>query len=448
MNEIPVQAAMGWGGSRSETQREPRTRLRDILPPIAAMVVLAVAHLAYGSVQPVAALPLAGVFVAITIVALLGAGPHHVTAGMMAGAVAIAAMGITGLAGPLDRAAPQLAILFAAGGLWIIGYIASRHRRALDTAWSAMIWSSIAYCGLMFAFHVSGAPTGDNAIVGAFETPANASLLFGLFSIVAMGRILHIVKQMDAQALPHSQMIDQLLRHGLGGLLLLVVSLTCLTMIGSRPGIILTAAVLVGHVWWDMLSISTRQHRGILMRLAAILAPFLALGLAAWGVADAWINDETIAPGVGASDQLPNIQRIQAYMAAWMENPAFGHGLGSAASIGDKSTTLFNAKAMLAPGEAHNVFVTWLVEVGIVGLALLVFALVAMHTRIFAALKSRRTPRTFLRLAVIATTLMLLHGVTDSSLDLPSAVWLYAFLLGAACGVATGRRPEPRTDAE
>lgn len=448
MKNIPVQAAMGWGGSQSETQREARTRLRDILPPIGAMVVLAVAHLAYGSVQPVAAMPLAGVFVLITIAALIGAGPHHVTAGMMAGAVAIAAMGITGLAGPLDRAAPQLAILFAAGGLWIIGYIASRHRRALDMAWSAMIWSSIAYCGLMFAFQVSGAPTGDNAIVGAFETPANASLLFGLFSILAMGRILHIVKQMDAQALPHSQMIDQLLRHGLGGLLLLVVSLTCLTMIGSRPGIILTAAVLVGHVWWDMLAISTRQHRGILMRLAAVVAPFVALGLAAWGVADAWINDETIAPGVGASDQLPNIQRIQAYMGAWMENPAFGHGLGSAASIGDKSTTLFNAKAMLAPGEAHNVFVTWLVEVGIVGLALLVFAIVAMHTRIFSALRLRRTPRTFLRLAVMASTLMLMHGVTDSSLDLPSAVWLYAFLLGAACGVATGRRPEPRTDAE
>jgi hypothetical protein len=35
---------------------------------------------------------------------------------------------------------------------------------------------------------------------------------------------------------------------------------------------------------------------------------------------------------------------------------------------------------------------------------------------------------------------MLLHGMADSSLDLPSAVWLYALLLGAACGVATGRR--------
>jgi O-antigen ligase len=145
---------------------------------------------------------------------------------------------------------------------------------------------------------------------------------------------------------------------------------------------------------------------------------------------------------------MPNIQRIQAYMGAWMESPVFGHGLGSIGLEGDKVMTLVNAKAMRVPGDAHNVFVTWLVEAGIVGLALLVLALGAMYTRIFAALRSRQTPRTFLRLAVMAGVLMLLHGVTDSSLDLPSAVWLYALLLGAACGVATGRRIEPREDEE
>ena len=187
------------------------------------------------------------------------------------------------------------------------------------------------------------------------------------------------------------------------------------------------------------------RHRGVLARLAALSAPVIALALAAWGVSDAWMYDETVTPGVGGSDQLPNMQRITAYMSAWMESPALGHGLGSASIIGDKSTTLFNAKAMLAPGQAHNVFVTWLVEVGIVGLTLLVFALAAMHARITGALRSRRTPRTFLRLTLIASLLMLLHGVTDSSLDLPSAVWLYAFLLGAACGLATGRRPERNT---
>jgi O-antigen ligase len=181
---------------------------------------------------------------------------------------------------------------------------------------------------------------------------------------------------------------------------------------------------------------------------AAIVAPIIALGLAGWGVSLAWLHDETVAQGIGATDMLPNAQRFEAYMGAWMDSPVFGHGLGSVNAEGDKAMTLFNANAMLAPGEAHNVFVTWLVEAGIVGLSLLVLAIGSMYARIFAALRSRRTPRTFLRLAVAAGVFLLLHGMTDSSLDLPSAVWLYALLLGAACGVATGRRLQPQADEE
>jgi O-antigen ligase len=448
MNDIPAQAAMGWGRSRGEPRPRPRTRLRDILPPLAAVGLLALAHLAYGAVQPVAALPLAAMITIVAIVAIIAAGPAHVTMGMAAGGGVIAVMGITGLAGPLSQSAPHLAVLFAAGSLWAIGYIAARHRQALGAVWSGLIWSGVGYCGLMFALHASSIASGRSAIVDAFETPANASLLFGLLAIVGLGRILHVVKQMDAEALPRARMLDQLLRDGVGGFLLVGLSLTCLAIAGSRAGILITLGVLAGHVWWDMLAIATRDHRGILTRLAAFVAPFVALGLMAWGISLAWLSDETVTPGLGAAEQLPNVQRIEAYMSAWMQSPAIGHGLGSISPIGNEATTLFNARAMLAPGEAHNVFVTWLVEAGIVGLALLVIAIGAMHARMFAALRTRRTPRTFLRLTVMAGLLILLHGVTDSSLDLPSAVWLYALLLGGACGVAAGRRPQPREDAE
>lgn len=444
MAKIPTQAAMGWGQSRSVPVELPRIRFRDVLPPIAAVLLLTLAHLAYGAVQPIAALPLSGMLVAVGIVTIFAAGPHHVTLGMMVGAGVIAAYGVTGLAGPLYRAAPGLAILFAAGALWSIGYIAARHRRSLDFAWAAMMWGAIAYCTWMFILNVSAAPSGENAILAAFATPANASVLFGLFAILGMSRILHVIKQMDAEALARSQMIEQLLRQGLGGILLVGLSLTCLSIVGSRTGLLLTLAMLVAHMWWDTLRITSREHRGVPMRIAAILAPLIALGLAGWGVWLGWTGDETIAPGLGGSDVMPNVQRIQAYMGAWMESPVLGHGLGSIGAEGDRMMTLFNAKAMRAPGDAQNVFVTLLVEAGIVGLALLVFALAAMYTRIISVLKSQRTPRTFLRLAVIAGVFLLLHGVTDSSLDLPSAVWLYALLLGAACGVATGRRIEPR----
>ena len=94
-----------------------------------------------------------------------------------------------------------------------------------------MVWGAVAYCTWMFILNVSAAPSGENAILATFETPANASVLFGLFAIVGMSRILHVIKQMDAEALARSQMIEQLLRQGLGGILLVGLSLTCLSIL-------------------------------------------------------------------------------------------------------------------------------------------------------------------------------------------------------------------------
>lgn len=449
MTNIPAQAAMGWSSPERPAGTPSRARLRDLVPSIAAVVVLTLAHFAYGAVQPIAALALSAAMTGVAAVMLLAAGPRHATFGMLLGAAILAVAALTGLAGSLDRAGASLAVLFAAGAMWSIGYVAARHRSALDAIWSTMIWGSIAYCGWMFASDVATSSADSGlAVVDAFETPANAALLFGLMALVGMARVLHVVKQMYAEGLPGSHMIDRLLREGLSGLLLLIVSLTCLALSGSMPGMIMTAAVLVGHVWWDLLSILTRSRSGLLARLAAFTLPLGAIALACWGVGMGWIQDETIAPGIGQSETLPNLQRIEAYIAAWAQSPALGHGLGSIDAVGAQSQTLFNAKAMLAPGQAHNVFVTWLVETGIVGLSLLMLMLASMHVRILGALGSRRLPRTFPRLAIVASMLMLMHGATDSSLDLPSAVWMYALILGAACGVASGGRASQRKSSQ
>jgi len=445
MTNIPAQAAMGWSTPAPPVDARSRTRLRDLIPSIAAVVTLTLAHFAYGAVQPVAALALSAALTVIAAVMMVATGPKHVTFGMLLGAAVIALAAITGLAGPLHQAGSSLAVLFAAGAIWSVGYIAARHRSALDAIWAVLIWGSIAYCAWVFASDVAtSSANGGLALVDAFETPANAAIVFGLMAMIGMARVLHIVKQMYSEGLPGSHMVERLLRDGLSGLLLLIVSLTCLAMSGSRPGMIMTAAVLVGHVWWDLLSILTRSRAGLLARLAAFALPVGAIALAVWGIGMGWTQDETITAGIGQAEILPNLQRIDAYMAAWAQSPTLGHGLGSIDIIGAQQQTLFNAKAMLAPGQAHNVFVTWLVETGLVSFGLLMLALAAMHFRILGALGSRRIPRTFLRLAIVTTILMVMHGVTDSSLDLPSAVWTYALILGAACGVASTGRLVPR----
>lgn len=439
--QMPAQAAMGWGSTEVAPEASARTRLRDMVPAIAAVIALTLANFAFGAVQPIAALGLSALLTAIAVVMLLAAGPKHVTIGMLIVGALIALAGLTGVLGPMEQAGASLAVLFAAGSVWSVGYIAARHRSALDAIWAVLIWGSIAYCVWMFIGNVATSSNGQGLAIGdAFETPANAAVLFGLMAVIGWARVLHIVKQMYAEGLPGSHMIDRVLRGGLGGLLLVILSLTCLAIAGSRPGMLMIAGILIGHAWWDLLAILMRNGSGLLARLAAFVLPFAAIGLAAWGVSSGWIMDETVAPGIGQGELLPNMQRIEAYMAAWAQSPALGHGLGSIDTISAQQQTLANAKVMLAPGQAHNVFITWLVETGLVGLGVLVLVLASMHARILGALGSRRLPRTFPRLAIAASLFMLLHAVTDSSLDLPSAVWMYALILGAACGIASGRR--------
>lgn len=444
MTDIPAQAAMGWDKRHRTSYDQPRTRMRDVLPAIAAALVLALANLAFGAVQPIAALTLSAAITVIAVAALAFAGPRTLTPGMLIGATIIIIAGASGIVGPLYRASAPLAVLFAAGAMWTIGYLAAGRRTALSAIWSTLVWTSVAYCAWMF---INSTPASSSRlIVVAFETPANASVVFGLLAMLGLGRILHVLKQVDADALIGLRMLERLLRDALGGFLLLGLSLACLLMAGSLAGVLMTLGVLIGHAWWDTLSIMTRAHRGRIARVAVIAAPLLACIFVIWGVAQGWMHDETVAPGIGMSDALPNLQRFDAYSSLWLETPWTGHGLGSLSVSGAAVQTLDNAKATLAPGGAHNVFLSWLVETGLVGLAILLVTLAACHLRIMTTLVSRRAPRTFVRMAFAATGILLLHGMTDSSLNMPSIGWFYALLLGIACGLAREQEIKDKQD--
>lgn len=434
---ISRQAGAGCSATRSGHDAFMRTRLRDVLPPVVAVLLVALANLAFGAVAPAASLPISAAIIVLAVAALAVAGPAVVSPGMLIGAGILALVVLTGLAGPLHRAGPQLATILATGGMWVIGSLAARRRGVLDVMWSALIWSSAAWCAWMF-FAFVATTRGDTtaSLANAFETPANGALVFGLLAIVGLARVTRVLKQADAEALAIPQMVDRLLREGVGGLLLLAASLTCLALMKSIPGVLFAAAVLLVHAWWDLLPIIGRERYGIVVRSGVIAAPVVAAALAIAGIAAGWTFDETIAPGLGLSDAPPFMQRVEAYAASWMDSPIVGHGLGSLAAEGAKYQTLENARVMLAPGGAHNVFLAWTVETGLLGLGLLLAAIAATHLRIFRAVTSRRGSRTFPHMALAAGGLMLLHGITDSSLDVPAVAWLYAVLVGAACGLA------------
>jgi hypothetical protein len=419
-----------------------RTRRRDLAAPLIAVALLLLAHFLFGAGQTLSNLSLSAAIIAVGLAGVAIAGPRHATIGMLAGAAAIWAFALTGWAGPLERATPELASLFAAGVMWTMGYTAARQRRALDFTWTGIIWTSLVFCVWFFFTHVAGdfakpMPGQANAL---FDAPASAALLFGLFVLVGAARVLHVIKRTHAEASSGAETFDRIIREGLGGILLVGFAVTCLLVTGTLVGVLFLASVLLGYVWWDTLGVIEPKERSSSVRLLSMLTPVAALALAGWGFWLVFMQHEALTGGDAIAGTAAHIGRLDAYFAAFLQQPVYGHGLGSIAAVGDQTTTLQNAGAMLAPGGAQNVVLTWLVETGVAGTAVLFLFLFAMHLALSRGFGSRRIPRTFLRLAFAASALMLLHGLADSSLDLPSAVWLYAFILGAGCGVASLQR--------
>jgi hypothetical protein len=446
MNEAASEAAVGWGARRRRTRSH--TRLRDFAPPLVAVALLTLSLALYGAGERMSALAMSIALIAAAAVYVFLAGARHVTLGMAVVGGLVWVFALTGWAGPLDRAAPDLATLFAAGAVWTVGYVCARKRGALDIMWAGLVWACFAYCAWMFFNFIANSMSdaGGGSITDVFDSQASASLVFGFLALIGSTRVLHVVKQMDAEALARAEMIGRLLSDALGGLLLMGFALTCLVLTGSQVGVILTSAIILFHAWWDTRAISSRDHRGIVIKIASRIAPFAALGVAVWGVAHGWLNDESIAPGVGLTTDFPRAQRVQAYFDGFLQAPVFGHGLGSIDAVGAQQATLINAKPMLAPGGAQNFAVHWLAEAGVAGFGIVIAVLAAIHLRIISAMSHRGAVRTFLRMAIALSLLLLLHGITDNSLDLPAVTWIYALLLGAACGVATMRSSERKAN--
>jgi len=319
-----------------------------------------------------------------------------------------------------------------------------RQRSALDIMWAGLVWTSFVYCAWMFFRHIAAgfAGAGDAATFeGVFSSAAEASVLFGMLALMGSARVSHVLKQIDAEASSRSEGVEKLMRDGLGGLLLLGFAVTCLVLTGSRVGFMITGGVVVLHAWWDTRTLVRHTERGLVRRVIGRVTPFLAIGVVAWGIWLAYAEDESVADGLAGAVPFTSFQRLQTYWFAFQQHPVFGIGLGNLEIVRDHVTTLANARALLAPGDAQNVALSWLVEAGVAGTAALTLLLGAMHVQLARGLGSRHAPRTFLRLALAASLLLLIHGLTDSSLSLPSLVLLYAFLLGAGCGVASWRRP-------
>jgi O-antigen ligase len=121
---------------------------------------------------------------------------------------------------------------------------------------------------------------------------------------------------------------------------------------------------------------------------------------------------------------------VQTHWQAFLRSPLTGYGLGSFPELNNQVMTPQTFPALAATTQLHNVYLQWLVEAGLLG-ALPMFAAVALV--LWTAGRrglQRRSGRTLVAGLLAADVVVLLHGLTDFSLQIPSIAALWALLLG------------------
>ena len=413
----------------------------------AAPLLLCLAHLTFGANQPAAALwltALCALGLSVALITPLRIGLHDLAAlpvlilfGLTLGVTPWAPGGahpIWGWAGispgaiTVDRGATLLEIAKLGGlaCLFALGALQGLSRdRALATL-EAIVWTGGAYALISLITFVAGAQiaAGDR-LSGGFLSANSGATVFGLLTVLGLGLFLRGWQKKAGLGL--SRRITAVA----GPLACLSLAAVCLVLTQSRMGLAATLVAAGALLVWTF----AQNPKG---KASAVVAGLIMLVLSGvlfvGGNALVWSRLDALDADAGTRGQI-----FAAHWQAFLASPLFGYGLGSFDPVNLQVMTAENANALWASRATHNVYLQWLQEAGLVGaipMFLLIAAVLGLSVWRSGGVRGTRTP---LHGLICANLVILIHGLTDYALQVPSIAALWAFLLGLQFAYGQGR---------
>jgi len=442
------------GGSTISTQQLKSGRKRTFFDQfskwflrcfaICTPIWLLLAHLDHGADSALTSTIYSfGLSIALLIL-LVGIGFHHIPSGMTV--IAVSFLLVWGLFHMTQTpiTAHEAQALAAAGAIVGIGYFLGRRSDVFSLAWSFLNLSLLVYCGLAlidFVTELDAQEAGrldsfDGRLTGFFFSPNTAATLFGLASLLALARILSRLTDRRMARMTRQDRIYFFVQSESVNFVLLLLACACLLMTDSRAGISISSVCLMTLGLFELFRAS-RNGGFKFVRRKRFWFPvgvfvLLALTLTTTGLTNPHNSEDLF------QNSSTRLEMYDAYVAIWLERPLFGHGLGSFNAVNNQHMTLDNAANLVTIGAAHNVFLQWLVQTGIVGVSVMIVVFTIILYPIIRALwRPANLPRLFIRMSLAATVLVFGHGLVDYALEIPSVMWTYSYILGLSAGLAT-----------
>jgi O-antigen ligase len=304
-----------------------------------------------------------------------------------------------------------LACAFAVG--CVQGARAGRGRATFD----AILALGSAYAVIALLSFLSGAQVMDTGrLSGGFLSANSGATVFGLLTVLALANLIRRWRKAT-----HSSVVIKLgaLAVPLAYVLLFV---TCLLLTASRMGVAATAIAAGALLLWDMIE---NQGRRLSILIGGGVIALVGVVLLLRGNDLLWARFDALD-----RDILVRGTIFKAHWAAFLDAPLFGYGLGTFNDVNSLIMTPETYKDLWLIRAAHNVYIQWLEEAGVLGAApmfLLIATIIALSAWRVA---QGHVSQTVQRGLVASSLVILIHGTTDYALQTPSIAAFWAFLLG------------------
>ncbi|ADL00458.1 O-antigen polymerase [Brevundimonas subvibrioides ATCC 15264] len=416
-------------------------------------VLFCLAHLAFGANQPAAALWLSAMFavsLAVVLFTRLRAGLHDVTpvwplAGLFLIILGVGLLSLTpwGLGGPhpiwawagiapgsltIDRSATliELVKLLAFACVFLVGALQGVGRDRAQATVEAVVWAGGVYAAISLLAFLSGAQVaqGGGRLSGGFMSFNNGATVFGVLTVLGLAVFLRAWRRKSGVG------FSQRVTAVAAPLACLALTTVCLLLTASRMGVVSTLSGVAVLLVWELGSASRGR---MAIGIAALLLLGLAGGLAIGGNSLLWTRVGSLDGDVDVRAQIFSV-----HWDAFLASPLFGYGLGSFDTVNVQAMTSDSATALWPIRATHNVYLQWLEEAGLIG-AMPMFALMAVVLGFALRRGFGGRARTLQHGLLCANLVILLHGLTDYALQVPSIAGFWAFLLGLQFAFGQGR---------
>jgi len=339
----------------------------------------------------------------------------------------------------MDVTRRELVKLVALAGAFSVGIVLGSSDRTTQLFFTILLAAGLAYGlwsfveffnnpGHIFDFKKT---MHYDRLTGSFLSANSAALAFGLIAIVAVTKIARGVKEATIGSTNRARALDRIARSSGLALMAFLLAMTCAILTGSRAGAGLLVACLMIFAAWELGSGGARAR----MRGAAGLIGVLGFAVLMMVLASGAVVSDRVADSL-ADASSGRFVILEAHWRAFQSAPLFGQGLGTFPVVNDLMQTSQNHFILAPVNAAHNVYLTWLEEGGLVGAGFMFLCLLAILGRIVAGLNARLRMRTWLRAVLIASLLIATHGFFDYGLQVPAIAWFWSVLLGVGYGLA------------